>query len=184
MEWPGFWVECRVEQHLARVSGLEKGPTYGNVQFDLARNFVWDLKTHSETGSSVTPLNDQEAVVDCVRERGGIGYLIVNGVPTPDSDGSFKRWHDALKGKKSSYVKSNEARGATSRMRKASFEFTTVQGIWIDNESILREGIASGWLKGFQDGMRNSNGNARRSKFSLDLSKIPDSFVIYEQPIL
>ena len=183
MEWPGFWVECRVEQHLENLPGLTRGPTYGNVDFDLELRHVWDLKTHSETSSSITPLNDQEAVTDCIQERGGIGYIIVNGVPTPDFDGSFKRWHDEAKGKKSAYVLENEARGASSRQRKAAFSFTSIQCVWIRDQAALRRGLVEGWLTGFQEGMRNSNGTPRRAKFSLDLSKMPESVVLHERTI-
>ena len=183
MEWPGFWVECRVEQHLDKLPGLSRGPTYGNVVFDLEMRHVWDLKTHSETSSSITPLNDQEAVINCIQDRGGLGYIIVNGVPTPDVDGSFKRWHDETKGKKSAYVLENEARGASSRQRKAAFTFKSIQCVWIRDQAVLRQALIDGWLTGFQEGMRNSNGTSRRAKFSLDLSKIPGSVVLHERTI-
>lgn len=183
MEWPGFWVECRVEQHLGRLPGLTKGPTYGNVDFDLEFRHVWDLKTHSETSSSVTPLNDQEAVTDCIQDRGGLGYIIVNGKPTLDVDGSFKRWHDEIKGKKSAYVLENEARGASSRQRKAAFTFTSIQCVWIEDQAALQQAVQDGWLTGFQEGMRNSNGTPRRAKFSLDVSKMPRSVVLHERVI-
>ena len=44
----------------------------------------------------------------------------------------------------------------------------------------LKRGEDEGWLIPFQRGMRNSNGNPRREKISILLSKIPHEYITCE----
>lgn len=182
MEWIGWWFEFFAEKALANTSGFTRGPQFGNVEFDLARNWVWDLKAHPEEAGSKVPLNDQEAVRDCIRTHGGIGYVLVQGSARYESENQeFKKWHDALKGAKTKYQQKNEAAGRPSRRRKSAFRPDGIEIIWLPDEEALERGLLEGWLTGFQEGMVNSNGKSRRAKFMLDLAKVPKDFVlVYE----
>jgi hypothetical protein len=177
MEWIGFWFEYFVETKVEGLSQFRRGPKYGNVTFDLARNFVWDLKSHPEQAGNKLPLNDQEAV-RIAAASGGLGYLIIIGDAEYDDTGEFKSWHDELKGKKTAYVLSNEAKGKPSRRRKSEFRPFQLLAIWLEDEAAIDRGISEGWLGSFQEGMANANGVPRRAKFMLTLDKLPQDIIL------
>ncbi len=173
MEWIGFWFEFFVETHLQPTLGNTVGPTYGKTTFDLQLSNVWDLKAHPNHLKYLL-LNDQQAVKSCIEEKGGVGFIVVDGLTEYDDENeTFKKWHDALKGKQSAYVKSRIARNAPPRRRKVSFRPKSILGIWINSVDELTKGELDGWISGFQKDMRNSNGNPRRAKFKFDTSRIP-----------
>jgi len=179
MEWIGFWFEHIVEQHVRPALGGRSGPTIGRVTFDLQIEKIWDLKVHPDEAGSRAILNDQEAMHLAVKDFRGIGFIMVSGSATYDSgDGSFKAWHDTLKGGQSAYEENRIKRGAPSRRRKIAFSPTGASAIWFPSEVALADGTREGWLKEFQRGMRNSNGVPRRPKYQIDLAKIPDQLVI------
>ena len=178
MEWIGFWFEFFVEQTLMDLLGATRGPRYGSTEFDIKSKFVWDLKAHPDSSPSLM-LNDQEAVGKCVNEYGGLGFIILEGEATYDEDGEFKTWHDALKGKTSSYEKQRVAQGRPSRTRKVSFAPKTAKAVFIPDNASLKGALDSGWLKSFQEGMRNSDGNPRRAKYMIsNSSKIPETSIV------
>jgi len=178
MEWIGFWFEFFIETTVQPKLGNSMGPSYGNTTFDLQFEHVWDLKAHPNHNSSLI-LNDQEAVRNCIKENAGVGFIIVEGaVEYDDASGSFKNWHDALKGKQSEYEAARIARNAPSRRRKTSFRPEAVIGIWISSIETLEQGQSDGWISGFQKDMRNSDGKPRRAKFMFDTSKIPASCIV------
>lgn len=125
MEWIGFYPEFWFTSNLALELDVESGPRFGNVTFDLAREHVWDLKAHSAMGSSWAPLNDVEAITECIETRGGVGFFVLSGPCEYDSDGSFKNWHDNLKGGPSAYSGRVAARGGRSRRRRFPSDQTT-----------------------------------------------------------
>lgn len=178
MEWIGFYPEFWFEQNLAGPLGMSTGPTFGNITFDLAGDGVWDLKSHSSSASPWSPLNDVEAVEECIQTHGGVGFILVSGPCTYDEDGSFKAWHDALKGKKSPYQEKNEALGVKSRRRKTSFAPHEFLAFGFNSMDSLALAHRNGWIKGFQEGMKNSNGTKRRAKIMVDTMSIPDSAII------
>ena len=180
MEWIGFWFEHVVEKKVVPKTGGTKGPKYGRTEFDFKRNHVWDLKVHLD-GSDWLILNDQEAVNACLDDHSGLGYLIVEGSAEFDTDGEFKSWHDLLKGGSSAYERDRILRGAPSRRRKTSFHPNRVLAIWIPSAAEASRGVKDGWLKGFQEGMRNSNGNMRRSKFQIKLNTVPVQYVLVDE---
>ncbi len=173
MEWIGFWFEFFVETQIQPTLGNTIGPTYGKTTFDLQLSNVWDLKAHPNHLKYLL-LNDQQAVKSCIEEKGGVGFIVVDGLTEYDDENeTFKKWHDALKGKQSAYVKSRIARNAPPRRRKVSFQPKCILGIWINSVDELNQGELDGWISGFQKDMRNSNGNPRRAKFKFDTSRIP-----------
>jgi len=177
MEWIGFWFEYFIETQVQPKLGNTVGPSYGKTTFDFKLDYVWDLKAHPDHKDSLL-LNDQEAVRICIQDNLGVGFIIVDGTVQYDDDGeTFKKWHDALKGKQSNYVTDRIARKAPSRKRKISFEPKSIKGVWIDSIQTLEKGQSDGWINGFQENMRNSNGKPRRAKFMFNTGKIPPSCV-------
>jgi hypothetical protein len=179
MEWIGFWFEHFSEKHLNASTGFARGPIFGNVEFDAKSNFVWDLKAHPHQAGDKVPLNDQEAVRDCIESYGGLGYVILQGSANYESElGEFRLWHDQLKGGQTAYQLRNVALGKRHRVRKSNFRPTNLRVLWIDSISTLEMGLDAGWLESFQEGMTNSNGKPRRAKFMLNLAKLPQSLIV------
>lgn len=168
-EWPGFYFEYR-EAALGKKE-FARGPRYGNVTFDLKSALVWDLKVHVGDGGMV-PLNDQEAVRDCIKENGFLGWMILTGAATYASD-KDREWHTAFKGGLSSYSISNRAAGKPKRRIKGTFTPEQIVAFGIAGLDALKKAIAEGWLSGFQEGMINSNGKPRRAKYMVNLDAIP-----------
>jgi hypothetical protein len=182
MEWIGFYPEFWFAINLQDQLDATRGPEFGNGSFDIQRQFVWDLKSHSTSATSAdwAILNDVEAVGRCVTEFDGIGFIILSGPCDYDEDGSFKCWHDGLKGKPTAYQRANEARGARSRKRKIRFRPNHLLALRFDNMDDIERAFHEGWLRGFQKGMRNSNGKARRQKYLLNTRKIEDWAIVDE----
>jgi len=180
MEWIGFWFEHVVENEVIPKTGGSRGPSYGRTSFDFQRNHVWDLKVHLD-GSDWLILNDQESVNACMEDHSGLGYLIVEGSAEFDATGEFKSWHDMLKGGSSNYERERVERGAPSRRRKTAFKPNRVLAVWIPSTEEASKAVRDGWLKGFQEGMRNSNGNPRRSKFQIKLDHVPPQYILVDE---
>jgi len=166
MEWIGFGFEFLAKSLLESHQGFGDGPTFGRTEFDLQRDFVWDLKAHpsGSTGRSQAILNDQEAVDLCIVEYGSVGFILACGSASYDVDGEFKRWHDELKGSVSAYEQQRIARGAPSRRRKTNFSIESYIALWLGSAAEIRTAQDAGWLGVFAQG-RNSNGLPRRPKY-------------------
>ena len=178
MEWIGFYPEYWFETNLAVELSAQTGPKFGNTTFDIQRNHVWDLKAHATGKSSWAPLNDIQAVKECISHHGGVGFLVLSGPCTYDEDGSFKVWHENLNGGRSEYSITIEKRGAKSRRRKTSFQPDHLIAFRFESFEELSQARREGWLKGFQEGMRNSNDSARRAKIMVDVDEIAPWAVI------
>jgi hypothetical protein len=173
MEWIGWWFEYFVESEIKPRIGNTLGPKYGHTTFDFKLNYVWDLKAHPSNKKELI-LNDQTAIKKCTQENGGLGFIIIEGVVDYDDENeTFKKWHDQLKGKTSKYVEERIARKAPSRRRKAQFTPTEIIGVWLPSVDSINQGMRDGWIGGFQENMRNSDGNPRTPKFKFNTSKIP-----------
>jgi len=174
MEWIGFYFEFRAKQILASSLGGGTGPTIGNVTIDYAvRGEPWDFKAHpSKRNDGWVYLNDVEGVDTCALHLGGIGWVIAVGNAVYDNDGSFKQWHDELKGERSAYEVERIARGAPSRRRKRSFDCTHFLIAKVDDPKAIAGAIAEKLLTaGMQAGQRNSNGKARRAKYGIHMTR-------------
>lgn len=173
-EWPGFYTEYLVERDVAKVLPVRRGPTFGRTEFDFSYRHTWDLKTHSTNATSWCPGNDVEAIGACIDATGGLGYIVISGpCEYSDSDPDFRRWHTELKGGKSAYTKAREARGRPSRRLKTTFAPEEILAIWFGSMEDVDQGEHEGWIRGFQKGMRNSDGGVRREKISVDVAAVP-----------
>jgi hypothetical protein len=178
-EWIGFWFEFFANRHLRGLAGFGSGPTFGNVTFDLARNYIWDLKAHVTGRSKWVLLNDQSAVREAVRHYGGIGYVILEGSSDfDDPQMSFKKWHDDLKVTVSAYRAKGLVTGRRSRRRKRNFAPESIRVIWISSEDEINEALARGWMGHFQAGMINADGTPRNSKFKINIALVPPANVV------
>lgn len=180
MEWIGFYFEHVLFNILTKMIQGTKGPRFGNTQLDYKKNFVWDFKAHGHNKASGEKndemiLNDQEAIENCINQHRGIGFIVVYGDAIFDSTGEFKIWHDALKGGYSQYERDRIRNGRPSRTRKSAFDIDHIEAIFFPDLNELRQGVEEGWIKDFQKGYRNANGNLRRPKYKLVSSKIPGS---------
>ena len=173
MEWIGFWFEFVVETQVLEAVDGKPGPKFGRTQFDLMLNAPWDLKAHPADVNEVI-LNDVAAVDQCIHQFGVINYLLLKGDVVYDEMGTFKNWHDSLKGKPSRYVVAGLASGRRNRVRKTNFSPHEILGIQLDQGDI-RRGEAAGWISRFQKGMANANGRPRKPKYRIHLDKIDGS---------
>ena len=167
MEWPGWYFQFKCERILSKKNFFTiPGPSYGKVEFDGSRIIPWDFKAHTSNSSSKTnvPTNGYQEVKKAIDDYGCVGFIIASGDAIFDDENqTFKKWHDALKGKTSDYEKERIARGAPSRRRKASFKLDSVRFVFVDKDTLK-------YCGSFQGGMRNSDGTSRNPKVMLDLS--------------
>jgi hypothetical protein len=178
MEWIGWYNEMKAGEIVRSSLGGGDGPRYGNTTFDFRRKCVWDFKVHPE-GDSWTILNDREAVDSCIRDHGVLGFVITLGVADlNDSAGTFKRWHDQLKGGTSRYEHERIARGARSRRRKVRFRVVDFVAFLFEGSIVLQTGLKEGWLAEFQKGMRNADGSPRRPKYMINVDTIPSGILV------
>ena len=99
--------------------------------------------------------------------------IIAQGVAEYDENkGTFKAWHDELKGGRSDYEKDRVRRGAPSRRRKIAFRLRRIEALWLNSDQVTK-GLDEGWIDFFQKGMRNANGSARRPKYELNVDMLP-----------
>lgn len=184
MEWFGFYFQELCERRLKKIGMHTPGTRYGMAEFDgNFDGFDWDFKAHcvedqSGTAKNIVICNDLEATELTLDRHGKTGLIIANGVATYDNPETmeFKKWVKALSGGvDSAYVQENIRRGARSRLRKTSFTVKSIDVYILDEETIEKQLMRSG---DFQKGMRNSNGNPRRSKFQLNLSEVKPYFTV------
>ena len=168
MEWPGFYFQFMCERILG-ADGFMKipGPKYGNVEFDGFKEIPWDFKAHSvdklrhDYGN--IPTNGYLETIKAIQDYGQVCFIIAVGESEYDQDGSFKTWHDELKGGISAYEKKRIERKASSRRRKTSFELRSLLFVFVDEISIKSCGQ-------FQTAFRNSNGVGRNPKVMININ--------------
>jgi len=166
MEWIGWYFEYWCQKNLNKVMQMPFSKKYGNVSFDGYLEIPWDFKSHAEESGNKIIINDSEAIANAIRDFGCVGLILATGsVKYDDQSGNFKKWHDVLKGGKSNYEIERIARNASSRKRKITMKISRIDLVRIDDELLVECGS-------FQKNFRNSNGNARKEKVLLDLTKI------------
>lgn len=168
-EWVGWYFEFIGLPALINAYG--GGPQrIGATEFDYARTFVWDLKTHAQPGlrrrhdvAGDAPLNDRDAIRQCVENTGSLGFLVLSGSSVPDADGSFDTWHRMVRG-------NTKARTGRSRTLKAAFTPVTVDAYVLQGTKGLESALEKKVLTAFSQG-RQQNGDPRAPKLKLDLGR-------------
>lgn len=196
-EWQGFYFEQQAREVLAANVGpslSQPRVRFGNTTFDLARNYVWEFKTHTSEkfmpeSSTLTAqsgeviLNDEEAMQSCVSEQ-GLGVIVLSGRAIMDEDEAFVSWHRNFKEQHGLHsARSNSGR---SRQRKAAFMPLKLDAFWIPNETSLVESISRGLLARHSQGRQaprgeHNSGDPRASKLRLDLGRARDSLLVASQ---
>ena len=169
MEWAGFYTEYLMGIIMTgKCPDKAWGNTYGNTTFDAELNGIdVDFKTHSINKPNGKPsppwviCNDWNATNESI-QKNGIMYLIVPNVEfVYDNDGSFKAWHDELKGQESKYCKEKKR---SSRKRKVSGTVISVDIFAVTQENLLDRNICKEIKQG-----RNSNGKPRPTKMAFNI---------------
>lgn len=173
MEWMGFYFQFLCQRYLSDIMKIP-GPRYGRVEFDSFKDIPWDFKAHAiNTSSHQIIVNDSEATANGIRDYRGVGLILALGkVLYNDEDRTFQKWHEALKGGKSRYVRERIERGAWSRLRKVSFDLQQISFIRITDDTLVKCGS-------FQRDFRNAGGQPRREKVLLDLEKIDEELIYF-----
>ena len=168
-EWIGFYFEFVGLPALINAYG--GGPVrIGATEFDYARNFVWDLKTHGQEKlaspeglSGEAPLNDRESILQCVEERGLIGFLILSGASSFDGFVEFDAWHRKMRG-------ASASKSLHPRRLKVSLHPVTLQAHVFQGTDEIEKALADGVLKVFGQG-HQQGGRPRKPKLKLMLRK-------------
>jgi len=168
-EWAGWYFEFVGLPALINAYG--GGPVrIGATEFDYARNFVWDLKTHGQEKlaspeglSGEAPLNDRESILQCVEERGLIGFLILSGASSFDGFVEFDAWHRKMRG-------ASASKSLHPRRLKVSLHPVTLQAHVFQGTDEIEKALADGVLKVFGQGHQQS-GRPRKPKLKLMLRK-------------
>lgn len=173
MEWMGFYFEFLCQKEFHGILQMP-GNKYGNTEFDAFGEMSWDLKAHATNARSHTViLNDTEAIERTMNDFGHYGLVLAIGeAEYNDVDGTFKAWHDKLKGDISDYEKNRIKRKAKSRLRKTEFVLSEIRLISLSEATLNK---CSGT---FQKGFRNADGSPRRQKTTMNIAKIPDLALI------
>lgn len=166
-EWQGFYFEFKVRPEL--INALGGGPKkIGSTNFDYALQRTWNMKVHSsvtkdgkKSGSSCL-LNDAMSM-DQAAQDGGIGLMILSGIPTYDWD--FTRWHKKFRSGSDEEPK---------KPLKKEFDSERVDFIFIPTLERLKKALANGELTYFKQG-HQPTGEPRKIKYSLNLKKTLNS---------
>ena len=178
-EWMGFYFEFVGLPALINAYG--GGPVrIGATEFDYARNFVWDLKTHGQKKlvspkdlSGEAPLNDREAILQCAEERGLIGFLILSGASSFDGCVEFDAWHRKIRG-------AAPSKSLHPRRLKVSLHPVTLQAYVFQGTNEIEQALADGVLGVFGQGQQQS-GRPRKPKLKLMLRKAQEAGNILAQ---
>lgn len=168
MEWIGWYFQHLCDTKLNTVFQIP-GESFrnGNVSFDgAAEGYNFDFKAHAWVTASgkrkpCTVLNDKVSMDESVAKYGRHGLLLALLKCEYDQDGSFKKWHDSIKGEISEYVKDGIKSGRLSRKRKVRAYVEKYVILTITRENINR-------LPVMNQG-RNSNGKPRMQKYGINL---------------
>ena len=162
-EWQGFYFEFKVRPEL--INSLGGGPKkIGSTSFDYALQRTWDMKVHStvtkdgKKSASNCLLNDAMSMNQAA-EEGGIGLMILSGIPTYDWE--FTRWHKKFRSGSDVEPK---------KPLKKEFESERIDFLFIPSRERLEAAINNGELVVFKQGHQPS-GEARKIKYSLNLKK-------------
>lgn len=176
MEWQGWYFQYRCESLFEGIVDMP-GKRYGNTEFDAFSEITWDMKTHvSNSKSREIICNDTEATMRTIADYGYYGLILAVGeAEYNDEDGTFKQWHDALKGEKSKYVLEQEKKYGKSRIRKVKFVLSEIYFACFDLETLKQ------CSNSFQKNFKNADGSPRREKNKINTRRIPDSVFVATQ---
>lgn len=168
MEWWGFYFEHQCYLRLTEFFDIP-GDKYGKTRtacFDMKGSINWDLKAKAiKSDDHRSILNDVGAMNWSIQKYGAHGLIIaLCDVEYNDTNRSFQKWHQKLKGRKSKYEINREQRTGISRYRKTQAELQEILFLVVTAKNISAPGI-------HHQG-RNSNGKPRPPKYMLDYDTV------------
>lgn len=181
MQWAGFYTQYLMGMLMTgQCPDKAWGNTYGHTTFDAQLNGIdVDFKTHSINKPNGKPsppwviCNDWDATKQSIRKN-GLMYLIVPNIEfIYDNDGSFKMWHDTLKGEQSAYCKKQKR---SSRKRKVHGSVKNVSIYRLTEEMLQNNSLCKEMKQG-----RNSNGKPRPTKMAFNIHNAVAQFVIEKE---
>lgn len=154
MEWIGFYFEHIAQKHFDSTPAKAKEP----FDFKIGRHLI-DAKTHVINEGKTRVLLNSKSRIDETVQTQPIYYLVLMTEVEYDSDGSFREWHDEMKGGRSEYSKQRESVGRQSRRRKVLSNNKSLQLFKIDSTNVDQ-------LSVFNQG-QNCDGSPRNQKYVL-----------------
>ncbi len=167
VQWQGFYFEMKMQSSLTQQLGGGRKKLV-NTEFDYVYKRIWDMKAHSlfdskgKKGEQNAILNDSRAM-DLAIKNGGLGLIMLNGIPTYDKD--FTRWHKEFRG---------GGDGEPGRTLKSKFVASELEMYFIPTSERLEEAIGNKEIALKPQG-RNSNMKPRPDKYHLNLKNAKES---------
>ena len=127
-EWQGWYFQYLCESLFEGILDMP-GEKYGSVEFDAFSEITWDFKSHASNSKARNIIcNDTEATLNTIDDYGYYGIILAVGeAEYNDEDGTFRTWHQDLKGKPSKYTQDREKRGAKPKIRKTEFVLSEIR---------------------------------------------------------
>ena len=121
-EWQGWYFQYLCESLFKGILDMP-GKKYGKTEFDAFSEITWDFKSHASNSTTHDIIcNDTEAILKTIDDYGYYGLILAVGeAKYNDKDGTFRTWHQDLKGGKSTYTLDREKRGKKPKTRKTEF---------------------------------------------------------------
>lgn len=168
-EWVGWYFEFIGLPALINAYG--GGPLrVGSTNFDYARKFVWDLKTHSQKGLTSpsgidgdAPLNDKDSMMRCIHDHRSLGFLVLSGRPSFEGLAEFDAWHRAIRNRP-------QSRSENPRALKVSLTTISLEAYVFNGLDEANAAIENKILKPFNQG-RQQSGTPRKPKLHLALRR-------------
>lgn len=175
VEWAGYYIKYLIQKSIeAKSEGKIRGRMQQKWHF-FSGDYIWDVRFHAD-GDKVI-LGDVDGYLEVTEKNNGIGVLIVDALAGPDWNREFRDWHEEFKGGPSQYTSERERDGRPVRIRKFNFFIKKILSYYFPYGDFQR-GIEDGWVKTFQEGMRNANGSPRNPKYRLIPHKIPEEYLL------
>jgi len=175
MEWPSYYLSYLLRKELRdRMQIVEKG----RRRICFQGEHPWDVRVKAKESKDPRVILTDVKNTDMVFDDGnGFGLIVFFVMTEKDEDGTFRQWHEELKGGSSEYTKKIASEGRKPRIRKKSIYLISGEAWFFPDLESFRSGVEQGWLdEDFARTMRNSNERSRNPKYAINVSEIPNQF--------
>ena len=114
-----------------------------------------------------------EAIEKAIDDYGKVGFIIISGTPTYEANYEFSDWRNKLKGGLSKNQIENISKKKKHRRLKTDFKPESIIVITIDNETIKKHLIVSGF--------HQPDGKIRRDKLAINLDKLSEEELLFNE---
>jgi len=178
MEWPAYYISFLLKNQLrGRMQIVERG----RKRICFQGEHPWDVRIKATDYRTpwviLTDVRNTDRVFDDGR---GFGLIVIFVIVTKDEDGTFRQWHEELKGGSSEYTRRVEREGRRPRMRKKEMFLIKGTAWFFPTLAEFKRGVDEGWLdEDFARTMRNSDRRSRNPKYAIDISRIPERYKVF-----